>query len=281
MGGWALFGEECLLLSSEIIRDPIPGPKESCRKHKARAFPVRGPCSLQFYLLSPTSNISPISSDMVSVQFALPGNLWMWGHRAPRENCSSLKYKTEDGVPYAQCENRSYFACVQGQNVIDERANVTYFLSLFPPFQLKLFLQFCFFLGESPESKLDSPAVTETRASCGSIGIWWELPPMGAVCQGKLDYMIAINCSALDWSISQRVGMGFCFFTYGDLPRNKTYSVQLYPMNYYSGKLVGLPWRREVTVIQSGKTVHFLILHESIFNLQYQYLIKHKNCEGK
>ena len=145
MGGWALFGEECLLLSSEIIRDPIPGPKESCRKHKARAFPVRGPCSLQFYLLSPTSNISPMSSNMVSVQFALPGNLWMWGHRAPRENCSSLKYQTEDGVPYAQCENRSYFACVQGQNVIDERANVTYFQSLFPPFQLKLFLQFCFF----------------------------------------------------------------------------------------------------------------------------------------
>ena len=142
---------------------------------------------------------------------------------------------------YAQCGNRIYFACVQGQNVIDERANVNYFQSLFPPFQLKLFL--IFFLGESPESKLYSPAVTETRASCGSIGIWRKLPPMGAVCQGKLDYMIAINCSSLDWSISQRVGMGFCFYTYEDLPRNKTYFVQLYPMNYYSRKLVGLPWR--------------------------------------
>lgn len=84
----------------------------------------------------------------------------------------------------------------------------------------------------------------------------WELPPVAVICTWNFYYFMEINSSQLtmDWVYKDKVYIQACYFVF-DLLRNKTYSVKLTAFNL-SEKPVGSPWRKEITVIPSGKNSH-------------------------
>jgi len=78
----------------------------------------------------------------------------------------------------------------------------------------------------------------------------WQLPPLEVVCSQNFYYVMEINSSELNSPMKNELLIEECAFGWG-LVRNKTYSVQLTAFSL-SGKVVGSPWRQEVTIAPSG-----------------------------
>ena len=106
------------------------------------------------------------------------------------------------------------------------------------------------FLGEGSISKQVSPVVSHVSAACSSVQVAWELPPVEVVCSRNIHYVMEINSSELNSPIKNELLTELCAFGW-NLERNKTYSVQLTAFSL-SGKALGSPWRREVTITPSG-----------------------------
>lgn len=95
-----------------------------------------------------------------------------------------------------------------------------------------------------------APVVSDAYANCSGFQMVWELPPVEVVCTQNFYYVFEINSSELDWSEEFKVRIESCELG-RDLQRNKSYSVQLTAFGL-TGKPVGSPWRKNITVISSG-----------------------------
>lgn len=106
--GWIQYGHDCLLLSSEIIQDSSGDPKESCKRHGAKAFQIEntGFCFLKFVIHN--------SAALILFEF---NGLFSWHHEEPLENCTSLENMYKNGIVYSRCNMRIYFACVQSKEL--------------------------------------------------------------------------------------------------------------------------------------------------------------------
>ena len=105
-------------------------------------------------------------------------------------------------------------------------------------------------LGEGSINKQVSPVVSHVSAACSSVQVAWELPLVEVVCSRNIHYVMEINSSELNSPIKNELLTELCAFGW-NLERNKTYSVQLTALSL-SGKALGSPWRREVTITPSG-----------------------------